>query len=672
MKVRQAASTIFALGSILPLLLFVYFMWRLDMMRSIELQIGLLLALVLAVLGFVLFRRLTDRITDLGSSLGLAAIPADGGLQPPAITVPGLGQVSEITEIAQAFSGMLAQLRESTSRLENLVFMLGTLNDMVEMAAKIPKVEDLLSHVLERTMRAVSATVGSIMLLDRERQTLRVAVSRGLHDDVRAGVDVRVGEGIAGRVAQFGEPVLVEDIETDPRFRKTNDPKYGSGSFICMPLRVGDRVVGVVNLAKKEIGPGVSAGFTKTDLQFLNALITYTAYAVDNARLFEEAQQAARRLRDVVEDQQLRLTLAQQQMLQAAKLSALGQLVAGVAHELNNPLQILVGASELLKREAPQSLQRYVKMIQGSTDIARHVVQGLLTFGRRMPIERRRVDLPELLDSVLALSVADLRLAGVTVEQDVAADLPGVWADRGQLQQVLLNLINNAKQAMAEVRGERRLQISMRPRDPERVEIRVEDTGVGIAADVLPKVFDPFVTTKGASGTGLGLSISYGIVREHGGLITVESQPGRGAAFTIELPVGEPPTPVPEAATRSPLEGRRVLLVEDDESVRQIVLGYLEESGCSTATAVSADLGGVLDRDTDLLVADYDMLGANWVSRVRAAAAREPEVGRHLLFLVSGLVQEEAQLDLEGVGASFLLKPFTREEFLDAVGRAIR
>ena len=157
------------------------------------------------------------------------------------------------------------------------------------------------------------------------------------------------------------------------------------------------------------------------------------AYAVDNARLFEEAQQATRRLRDVVDDQQLRLTLAQQQMLQAAKLSALGELVAGVAHELNNPLQVLLGASEMLERQAPQSVQAHVRLIQEATNRAQRVVHGLLAFGRRMPIERGRVDLRELVDSVFALSAADLRLADVTVQQDVPADLPEIWADRNQL-----------------------------------------------------------------------------------------------------------------------------------------------------------------------------------------------------------------------------------------------
>ncbi|PYN75068.1 MAG: hypothetical protein DMD96_28760 [Candidatus Rokuibacteriota bacterium] len=685
MRLREAASTIFALTAILPLLILVYFMWRFGLLESTEAQLGIFLALIIALLGYVLFRRLTSRVAELGRALGqvVMAPPASAtaatpgavpAVQPPkaqgaSAAVPGLGQVSEIGEIAQAFGRMLVELRASTERLEDLVFKLGALNDMVEMAARIPRIEDLLSHVLERTMRAVSASIGSIMLLDRERQTLRVAVGRGLQEPGRGPVEVKVGEGIAGRVVEMGEAVVVEDIEKDPRFGKVNDPRYGGGSFICMPLRVSERIVGVVNLAKKEIA-GTAGVFSQTDLQFLNALATYTAYAVDNARLFEEAQQAAQRLQEVVEDQKLRLTLAQQQMIQAAKLSALGELVAGVAHELNNPLTVLVGVSDILEQQAPEDLKEYVQMIRESTDASRHIVRGLLTFGRQMPLERRHVTLDDLIEKVLALTAADLRLENVKVDRDMAADLPPVWADGHQLQQVLVNLVTNAKQAMAELPAERRLKVATRALGPDRVRISVEDTGPGIPPEVLPKIFDPFVTTKGSAGTGLGLSISYGIIREHGGQITVDSPPGRGATFTIDLPVGTAAAGVRSEAGGQPLAlaGKRILIVEHDQSVQKILLEHLEPTGCTALTVARADEARQQLREgIDLVVADFNLDGVDWLELLRQAEALGAAVGRRFIFLTARPVGEEVDTALRDAGARLLYKPFTGDQFLDAV-----
>jgi len=542
--------------SLLPLLLFVFFMWHFGRLNETMAQVGILLALIIALLGLVIFRQMVDRISDRIMDLNRVAGGAltEGAPTTPdsSAVVPGLGHIAEIGDIAQAFSGMLRELRASTERLEDLVFKLGTLNDMVEMAARIPKIEDLLAHVLDRTMRAVSATIGSIMLLDRERQVLRMAVGRGHVDHEGPRVEVRVGEGIAGRVVELGEAVLVEDIEKDPRFAKVNDPKYGGGSFICMPLRVGERIVGVVNLARKENPPGSSSqSFASTDLQFLNALMTYTAYAVDNARLFEEARQAAQRLEEVVEDQKLRLTLAQQQMVQAAKLTALGELVAGVAHELNNPLTVLLGTADMIEAEASESIQRHVRLMREALSSAQYVVRGLLTFGRQMPLQKTRVDLAELIERVLGLTFGELHVSDVSIQKEIAGGLPPVWADANQLQQVLVNLVTNAKQAMASVEGDRRLTISASRVAPDRVRLRVTDTGPGIPADTIGKVFDPFVTTK-SEGTGLGLSISYGIVREHGGTLSVDSLPGRGATFTVELPIeGSPAAAAPVSAAEA-------------------------------------------------------------------------------------------------------------------------
>jgi signal transduction histidine kinase/CheY-like chemotaxis protein/HAMP domain-containing protein len=677
-KLRHAAATIFALTAILPLLLFLSYLWRFDLLVKTEVQIGLLLALVIALLGYAIFRRMVDRISDLVLTLKAAA-PADPA--PPerdtAGTLPGLGAVNEIGEMALAFNRMLEELRASTERLEDLVFKLGSLNEMVEIAAKIPKIQDLLAHVLDRTMRTVRAGIGSIMLLDPERRTLRVVAARGLAEDTRIGVEIKVGEGIAGKVVELGEPVLVEDIERDTRFAKASDPKYDGGSFISMPLRVADRIVGVVNLAKK-YAPGSASSprsFSGTDLQFLNTLLTYTAYAVDNARLLEEAQKAAQRLNEVVEDQQLRLTLAQQQMVQAAKLSALGELVAGVAHELNNPLCVLLGAVELLIKDAPASFRSRLDLMLDAVERARRIVGGLATFARQMPLERRGTNLGELLEKVLSITAADLRLAQVEVETDVEPELPPVWADGNQLYQVLLNLITNAKQAMAEAEGERRLSITIQRAGQDRIRICVSDTGPGIPADLLSRVFDPFVTTKGVHGTGLGLSISYGIIREHSGQISVESKPGHGACFTIDLPIGAAAAAAAPAETPRPagsLAGQRILVVEDDESVKGTWRHCLEQAGGETVAVSSAEEAlEALGESVQVVVCDLHLPGMNGVAFYEQAIARYPRLSRRFVFVTGGIVPETAHRIVNGPDTRLLRKPFAGQQLLEAVSGAL-
>lgn len=679
-SLRKAAATIFALISLLPLLMFLYLLWRYELVGETEVQVALLLTLLIVLLGFVVFQRLASRISSLAHAVGT---PKPTELAPPpveteAVAVPGLGPVAELSQLAEAFGRLLEDLRASTESLKDLVYKLGTLNDVAELAAKIPSMQDLLGIVLERTMRTVGATIGSIMLVDQERRTLRIAAARGLPEEVIAGVEIRVGEGIAGKVAQLGESVLVDDIETDPRFAKVSDPKYGGGSFICMPVRGGDRVIGVINLAKKEYGgvrPPDLRPFSPTDLQFLNTLMTHIAYALDNARLLDEARRATQRLQEVVEDQQLRLTLAQQQMLQAEKLSALGKVVTGVAHELNSPVSVILGVTHLLRDQASEPSREGLEMLVEQAEKTRRIVQGLLAFARRQPLELHRVDLAELLEKVLSVTAVDLQLAQVIVERNVEPELPPLWADGAQLQQVLLNLITNAKQAMEEVEGERRLRITMNRIAPDRVRIQVEDTGPGIPADLLPKVFDPFVTTKGASGTGLGLSISYGIVQEHGGQLSVDSTPGRGATFTIDLPIGTPEKAPPEAPPVPPLSlaGLRVLVVEDDHAMQRLVRTYLETAGCKTLGVPSAEEAlEKLKEPVDLIISDLYLPGMDALALYREAIARDPSLSGRYLLMTGGLVTEAVQAFLATARGKLLRKPFSREQLLKVVREVLQ
>src|SRR6266508_2112450 len=325
LSLRAAASVVFALVALLPILLLVYFLSWADFLRLVS-QIA----------------RLAETVQ--ASAAGKPVVLRDES----SAVVPRLAEVTEIGQLTAAFRQMVDDLRGATQRLEDLVFKLGTLNETVELAARVPRMQDLLTLVLQNTMRAVRATRGSIMMLDPERQVLKVVVGQDIPADIVSRVEVKLGEGIAGKVDAEGEPSLVEEIETDPRFGRQSAPQYGSGAFICMPIRVANRIIGVINLAKKkpEAGAASLAPFSPIDLQFLNALLTYVGYSVENARLLQEARQSAQRLHGVVED----LKTTQAQLVRGETLRAIGQLASGMAHHLNNLFAVIVGRAELALR----------------------------------------------------------------------------------------------------------------------------------------------------------------------------------------------------------------------------------------------------------------------------------------------------------------------------------
>lgn len=287
-SIREAAAIIFALTAVLPVLVLLALLDRLDLLKRSETQVGLVLALLVAILGFVVFRRMVDQIAQLARAGGGARIAK----------LPALGTVAELLRIRRTLKGLLKDAGWSREHLKHLLVMLVALNEVAELAARMPRMQDFLNLALGRTMRTVNATIGSIMLVDGEGRTLRIAAARGLPDEV-LDAEIKVGEGIAGKIAQLGVPVLVENIETDARFAKPNDPRYGSGSFISVPIRLGDRVIGVTNLAKKEVQAADSPDshcFTAVDLRFVNALMTYVAYALEYARLLEETRHKEKKL----------------------------------------------------------------------------------------------------------------------------------------------------------------------------------------------------------------------------------------------------------------------------------------------------------------------------------------------------------------------------------------
>lgn len=539
---RDVMATVFALVAILPLLVFLSLLNRFDLLRETQAQAGLFLALLISVLGFLLFRKVGDRVSQVAQALQ-AAERSHLGTRPGEVmapTVPELGMVGELVQIREAFNHMLGDLRGSTERLEDVVFKLVTLNEMVELAARIPTMEDLLALVLERTMRTVRADVGSIMLLDHENQTLRIAAARGVPGEILLGVEIKLGEEVAGQVAQLGHTVLIDDVDKDPRF--ANDPKYGSGSLLCMPVRAGDRIIGVINLAKKEhgaTGHPDSGAFGPIDVQFLNPLMTYVAYAVDNARLLQETRLSAKRLQEVIDE----LKGAQEQLVQGETLQAVGVLASGITHHLNNLLAVVQGRIRLVLDEAKEpAVRRSLEIAEAAALEGADVVRRVREFGQsRCMGEKGPVDLNQLAEEALEITRPhwqdDAQLHGTQIQVSVEpGQIPAVTGDAASLREVLMGLILNAVDALP-TGG----QITARTWASEQwVCCSVADTGAGMPEEVRRHALEPFFTTKGPHSTGLGLSVTHGIVQRHGGELDIESAEGRGTTVQIRLPMPRP------------------------------------------------------------------------------------------------------------------------------------
>ena len=669
MSLREAASVVFALVALLPILLMVYLLSRHELMRSGEAQIGLAAAVAVSILGFLVFRRMMDQISALAQ--GFIA-PTEAKAETlrrveRASAVPGLGEVTEIGQVRDAFYHMLDDLRGSTQRLEDLVFKLGTLNEMVELAARIPRIQDLLGLVLQSTMRAVRATVGSIMILDRERTVLKLAASRGIPDDVIPQIEVKVGEGVAGKVVEMGEPVLVDDIATDPRFNRTNNPQYGNGSFICMPIRVGDRVIGVINMAKRRDGALADTlrlpPFGSTDLQFLNALMTYIGYAVDNSRLLEEAQSSATQLQGVVDD----LKSTQAQLVRGETLRAMGQLSSGMAHHLNNLFAVILGRVELLMGKVQeQSVRRSLEIIQRTAQDGAEVVRRVQRFSRVQPVsDAVAVDLNQLVHEVVELTRPrwqdEAQLRGSRIE--VAVETGTVGAAAGEpapLREVLMNLLLNAADSITQA-GKVTLRTWTRD---DRVYCSVSDTGSGMPEEVRRRALEPFFTTKGPKATGLGLSVAYGTVQRYGGTLTVESTEGQGTSVEVSLPTASATASFAKSSTgarNEPVVPLRILVIDDELQVRATLAEMLEEQGHSVTQAPGGREGlsylGSNPELVDVVISDLGMPDMNGWDVAKGIQGRSPQLP---VGLITGWGETEITREERSRVNFVITKPFDK------------
>jgi PAS domain S-box-containing protein len=374
---------------------------------------------------------------------------------------------------------------------------------------------------------------------------------------------------------------------------------------------------------------------------------------------------------DITEQERL-----ESQLIQSEKMAAVGQLVSGVAHELNNPLTSITGLAEfLLEQPAPGPRDRdHLQVIRDQAERARRIVRNLLTFARKGPTETEAFSLNALVEPTVALVSYELKLREIHLDLSLDPALPVLVGDRHQIQQVVLNLVTNAIQAVQQNPPERPRRIAIASGTEDgTLWLRVTDTGPGIAADLAPQIFTPFFTTKDpGQGTGLGLSLSYRILEGHGGALTYDPAPGGGAAFTMRLPVAAPEAVAAAAPAQPAAPGgtaaRSVLVVDEDPAVRRMLAVLLAGSAGEIDAAVDAHQATVLlrSRAYDLVIADA-RTPVSAGERFADYLLREwPGLRARTIFLTAD-VRPDTEAWLGGLGCPVFHKPFKVAELKNAI-----
>jgi PAS domain S-box-containing protein len=362
--------------------------------------------------------------------------------------------------------------------------------------------------------------------------------------------------------------------------------------------------------------------------------------------------------RDITQKKKMAL-----QLLQAEKLSAVGTMISGVAHELNNPLTSIIGNAQMLaKRDVPEDIKGKLEVIIKESIRSSKIVGGLLAFAREHKPERKMININDTLMESLKLREYDLKVSNISVQTLLSEDLPETSADAYQLHQVFINIINNARDALS---GKDRAALAIRTyRKDDGILIEFDDNGPGISKELVKKIFDPFFTTKEAGkGTGLGLSMAYGIIKEHGGTISIESKPGKGAKFTVTLPIVEDREVIIEdlkAPMKVPHGVKTVLVVEDEASLRDLLAEALTEGGFFVEEASSGAHAMHLigKRKFDAVISDIKMPGIGGKELYLYIQKHHPEMAEKVVFITGDVLSKDTLSFLQITNNRYIEKPF--------------
>jgi signal transduction histidine kinase len=423
---------------------------------------------------------------------------------------------------------------EAEGRARNL----GLIHEVVQQVVGLTDAQEVAEITSDLLARYFAYELCAVFIADEKGDLTIVGFGGTSQNVVRRAMksfEYPVSGGITGHVFGTGESTVVNDVLQDSRYRAIKG--WQAGSEMCVAIRDGEKILGIIDVESSSRN-----AFTHNDFIALESLAGILASVITSADQYQRLQITIQQLRSMQVELRARMEAqrsAENRLVQAAKLAAVGEMAAGIAHELNNPLTSVTGFAELALETIPEESEtrKDLEIVMREAGRARNVVRRLLDFARQSESMRARASLNEVIEDVVALSRHLIHTSGVELRLDLEKTLPWVLVDANQMKQVLINFVHNALQAMPSG-GE----MNIRTRSASRagrdwITVSVRDTGVGIPASEQARIFEPFYTTKGdQGGTGLGLSVTYGIVTDHGGLIELESEPGAGSSFTVWLP----------------------------------------------------------------------------------------------------------------------------------------
>lgn len=590
-----------------------------------------------------------------GQQLGTMCIALRKDRPIPASRLEVLAGVGRQVALAIARARLAEESEQNLARLT-------ALRDVDMAVSTSLELRPTLRILLEHICRLEDVAGAAVTLVDGSTRLQTLAEQSGLDALLQNAGGWAALDYLGEQVLQAQSAVSLSGLAArrdTPALRPVGDA--GIQTYWGFPLIAGNQIIGVLSVFAR-----TSRGFDRALHTFLTALSGQAAAAIQNAQLYSK-----------VSEQLNQLQAARELLAQNEKLSLIGELVSGVAHELNNPLTTVLGYAQMLEEEAeaPQ-LKSDLGQITNAALRARTIVQGLLSVVRKHEPRREWVDINGPVQEVLQLKAYQLHMDNIAVETDLDPSLPKTLADAHQLHQVFLNLVNNAHQAMSRAHGRGTLTVRSYLVDDHTIRVEIADDGPGIPHGLQHRIFEPFFTTK-RDGTGLGLSIAEGIVRQHGGSISFESRQGQGSKFFVDLPVatvaetlavgeeeGEPPAVAPS----------RILVVEDEPAVADFIAKALQRAGHSVRCAADGQsaLAALADERPDLIISDIKMPSMRGDQFFMELQVLYPDLVSRVLFITGDVADARTVAFLEETGQPRLVKPFGADELQRMVARMLR